>query len=59
MPETYKCKETMKTLKIIDIFFVVVQNKVSLSSLDCTGTRSVEKTGLELEDIHLPQPPEC
>jgi hypothetical protein len=33
-------------------------NRVSLHSLDCPGTHSVDQAGLELTEIYLPLPPE-
>ena len=42
-------------------FFVwlvlVFRDRVSLCSLGCPGTRSVDQAGLELTKIHLPLPP--
>ena len=34
--------------------FVVVQHRVSLCTLVCSGTHFVDKTGLRLTELHLP-----
>ena len=34
-----------------------LEDRVSLCSLGCPGTHSVDQAGLELTEIHLPLPP--
>jgi hypothetical protein len=40
-------------------FVFVIQDRVSLCSLGCPGTCSVDQVGLERIDSHLPLPPKC
>ena len=45
-------------INFVSFLFLFFQDRVSLCSPGCPGTRSVDQAGLELTEIHLPLPPE-
>jgi hypothetical protein len=46
-------------LSLLLLLFAVFQDRISLCSLDCFWTHSINQAGFELTEICLPLPPKC